>query len=207
MKTTSMEIRVHTQSGSTERFVQDDPVLAARILQGLHPAKVFTASRITIAGEYSLTVFATSQITRMDFLHENFALWEFPTGIVDIIELSEEEFRRRAHLNNPALMEKRESHKSPGEFVVGLLDMEMADGGHTFLAVEVMVSLPAERLERLHLLLSAPALHCRLRQGGAAVLNLKNLARFSLYPGPDRAPIDAWPAHHLSLDRRAGAPA
>jgi hypothetical protein len=37
-----------------------------------------------------------------------------------------------------------------------------------------------------------------MRQGGTAILNLKNLVRFTLNPGPDVTPIDAWPAHHLS---------
>jgi hypothetical protein len=198
MQTTSLEIRIHIQGGPVEGFFQNDPATATRILEGLHPAKLFTTNKITIAGEYSLTAFNPSRITRIDFLKEDFALWEFPTGIMDVVELSEEEFRQRTHLNDPAHQERREDPKPPGEFAVLFLDAEMAGGERIFLAVEVMSPLPAERLQRLHLCLSSPALHFRLRQGGAAVLNLANLVRFTILPGPDRAPADAWPAHHAA---------
>jgi len=196
MPTTSLEIRIHTQGVPVETFVQNDPAAAARILQGLHPAKLFSANKITIAGEFSLTVFNPSRITRIDLLREGFATWDFPPGIMDVVELSEEEFRQRTHLNDPARLEKREGAKPSGEFAVVFLEAEMAGGQRIFLAVEIMSTLPAERLQRLHLWLASPALHCRLREGGAAVLNLANLIRFTIYPGPDRAPADAWPAHH-----------
>ena len=60
------------------------------------------------------------------------------------------------------------------------------------------MALEAERLYRLHMLFSAPAVHFRLPQGGTSILNLKNLVRFTVYPGPDVTPMGAWPAHHLS---------
>jgi hypothetical protein len=54
------------------------------------------------------------------------------------------------------------------------------------------------------MLFSAPAVHFRLLQGGISILNLKNLVRFTFNPGPDVTPMDAWPAHHLSLRQRSG---
>ena len=137
-------------------------------------------------------------ITRIDFVSEGFAPWDFPPGILDVVELSEDEFRQRSHLNDPAHLEKRKDPKQPGEFAVVFLDAEMAGGQRIFLAVEIMSALPAERLQRLHLWLASPVLHCRLREGGAAVLNLAGLVRFTIYPGPDRTPADAWPAHHTA---------
>jgi hypothetical protein len=74
----------------------------------------------------------------------------------------------------------------------------MTGGSRIFLAAKIKVGLPAERLQRLRTLFSAAAVHFRMPQGGTAILNLKNLARFTLNPGPDVTPIDAWPAHHLS---------
>jgi len=198
MKNNKLQIRIHIQGGAIETFFQNDPAAATRILQGIHPAKLFGANRIAIAGEHSLTAFISCRITRVDFLSEGFALWEFPPGILDVVELSEKEFRDRTHLDDPARLEKRKNPKHPGEFAVVFVDMEMAGGQRIFLAVEIMISLPAERLQRLNLLLASPALHCRLRQGGVAVLNLANLVRFTSYPGPDRSPADAWPAHHAA---------
>lgn len=81
----------------------------------------------------------------------------------------------------------------------------MAGGSRIFLAAKIMVALPAERLQRLRMLFSASAVHFRLRQGGVAILNLKNLVRVTFNPGPDRAPIGAWPAHHLPGGNGPGA--
>lgn len=198
-----MEIRIHTQGGSVEAFVQDNPALVARILKGIQPAKVFAADILTIAGEYSLTSFVSSGVTRVDLVTEDLALWKHPPDILDVVELSEDEFRKRSHLNDPARLEKRQSPKQPGEVAMVFVEVEMIGGSRIFLAAEITVTVAAERLQRLRMLFSAPAVHFRLRQGGAAILNLKNLVRFTLNPGPDLTPMDAWPAHHLS--RRQGS--
>jgi len=193
-----MEIRVHTQGGSVETFFQDDPVLADRILKEIRPATLFAADVITIAGDYSLTTFFTSRINRVDLVSTDWTPWKYPADILEVVEISEDEFRQRSHLNDPARLEKRQSPKRAGEFALVFGEVEMADGGRLFLAAKIMVALPVERLQRLRTLFSAAAVHFRLRQGGTAILNLKNLVRVTFNPGPDRTPIGAWPAHHLS---------
>jgi hypothetical protein len=199
-----MEIRVHTQGGSVETFIQDDPVLADRILKDIRPATLFAADVITIAGDYSLTTFLTSRINRVDLVSTDCAPWKYPADVLDVVELSEDEFRQRSHLNDPARLEKRQSPKRAGEFALVFGEVEMADGKRILLAAKIMVALPVERLQRLRTLFSAPAVHFRLRQGGAAILNLKNLVRVTFNPGPDRAPIGAWPAHHLPRREASG---
>ena len=196
-----MEIRIHTQGGSAETFFQDDPTLSARILKGIHPAKMFTGDIITIAGDYSLTTFDASKVTRVDFITEDFASWKYPGDILDVVELSEQEFRERSHLNDPARLVPRRSPKQTGQFAMVFVDVEMTGGTRIFLCAKIRVGLPAERLPLLRALFCAAAVHFRIRQGGVAILNLKNLIRFSFNPGPEQAPIDAWPAHHLSRDR------
>jgi len=191
-----LEIRIHGANGSVKTFVQDDQSLASHILDGLHPARMFVTGKITIAGEYSLTAFVASKVTRIDFVSDEFACWSFPSEVSDLVELSEDEFHQRLHKNGLAQMEKREKPQTPGDFAVRFLHVEMLGGQHIFLAIEFVVELPAERLNKIHFLLLAPALHFRLRQGGVGVLNLANMVRFTTYPGPDRTPADAWPAHH-----------
>jgi hypothetical protein len=193
-----MEIRIHTQEGSVETFIQDDPALADRILKEIRPATVFAADVITIAGDYSLTTFVSARINRVDLVTQDFAPWKYPADILDVVELSEDEFRQRSHLNDPARIEKRQSPKKTGECALMFGEVEMAGGNRVFLAAKIMVALPAERLQRLRMLFCASAIHFRLRQGGVAILNLKNLVRVTFNPGPDRTPIGAWPAHHLS---------
>ena len=191
-----LEIRIQGANGSVKTFVQEDQSLASRILDGLHPARLFTTGKITIAGDYSLTAFVASKITRIDFISEEFACWEFPPEVSDLVELSEDEFHHQLRQNGSAQMEKREKPQTPGDFALRFLHVEMLGGQQIFLAIEFVVELPAERLNKIHFLLSAPALQFRLRQGGSGVLNLANMVRFTTYPGPDRAPADAWPAHH-----------
>ncbi len=194
----NMEIRIHTQSGSVETFFQDNPALVASILKGIQSTKVFATNSITIAGDYSLTTFVASHVNRVDLIDEALPLWKHPDDILDVVELSEDEFRERSHLNDPARLERRRSPKQTGESALVFVEVEMTGGTRLFLAAKIKVGLPAERLQRLRSLFSAAAVHFRMRQGGTAILNLKNLVRFTLNPGPDVTPIDAWPAHHLS---------
>jgi hypothetical protein len=159
---------------------------------------VFRGDIITIAGDYSLTTFVASRVNRVDIIAKDLPLWKHPTDILHVVELSEEEFRERSHLNDPARLERRRSPKQAGAFAVVFVEVEMTGWNRIFLAAEIKVALEAERLHRLHMLFSAPAFHFRLSEGGIAILNLKNLVRFTFNPGPDITPIDAWPAHHLS---------
>jgi len=194
----NMEIRIHTQSGSVESFYQDHPAHVDSILKGIQSTRVFATNIITIAGDFSLTTFAASQVNRVDLISKDAPPWKHAEDIVDVVELSEEEFRERSHLNNPARLERRRSPKQTGEFAVVFVEVEMTGGSRVFLAAKIKVGLPAERLQRLRTLFSAAALDFRLPQGGTAILNLKNLVRCTFHPGPDITPIDAWPAHYLS---------
>jgi hypothetical protein len=159
---------------------------------------VFTGNIITVAGDYSLTTFVASQVSRVDFITNDFAGWKFPTDILDVLELSEDEFKERSHLNDPSRLERRRTTKHTGDVAPVFAEVEMAGGNRIFLAAKIKVALEVERLQRLHMLFSASAVHFRLRQGGVAILNLKNLVRTTFNPGPDVTPVNAWPAHHLS---------
>lgn len=193
-----MEIRIHTQSGSVETFFQDNPALVTSMLKGIESTKVFAAEILTIAGDYSLTSFVTSRIVRVDLIGVALPTLKYPADIVDVVELSEDEFREGSHLNDPSRLERRRSPKQTGESAILRADVEMTSGSRIFLAAKIKVGLPAERLQRLRTLFSATAAHFRMRQGGTSILNLKNLVRSTFNPGPDLTPADAWPAHHRS---------
>lgn len=194
----NMEIRIQTSSGSVETFFQDNPALVGSILKGIQSTKVFATNIITIAGDYSLTTFSASHVNRVDLITSDAPRWKHSEDILDVVELSADDFRERSHLNDPARLERRRSPKQAGEFALVFVEVEMTGGSRIFLAAKIRVGLPAERLQRLRTLFSAAALDFRLPQGGTAILNLKNLVRFTFHPGPDITPIDAWPAHHLS---------
>ena len=193
-----MEIRIHSQSGSVETFRQPDAALAVPVLKAIQSTKVFATKVITIAGDYSLTTFVTSRVNRVDLIAEDFPFWKHPDDILDVVELSEDEFRERSHLDDPTRLERRRRPKQTGECALVFVEVEMTGGHRVFLAAKIKVGLPVERLQRLRTLFSAAAVHFRMREGGTAILNLNNLVRFTLHPGPDVTPIDAWPAHHVS---------
>jgi len=192
-----MQILIHTQEGSVGTFFQDNPALVTRILEGIQSTKIFTGDVITIGGDYSLTTYIAARVNRVDLVAEALPLWKYPADILDVVELSEDEFRERSHVDDPARLERRRSPQRTGESAVVFVEAEMTGGNRIYLAVKMKVPLAAERLHRLHMLFSAPAVHFRSPQGGISILNLKNLVRSTFNPGPDVTPSDAWPAHHL----------
>ena len=166
--------------------------MAREFWEGVEPARLFARQRIVIGSEHSKTVFVSSEIIRLDFLHESFQCWEFPGGYSDVVELSEAEFRKHARLDQPALMARREQPTPTGDLLVSFLKLHMRGGRPLFVMIEAPVKLPAESQSFMHFMLSKGAVHMRLRGGGIGVLNLANLAAYTVYPGVAQIPADAW---------------
>ncbi|EEF62906.1 hypothetical protein [Pedosphaera parvula] len=190
-----LQIRFHLADGSIQEFLQDNETAARRIFENLRPAQLFKQARIMIAGTYSMTAFIPSHISKIDLVAADLACWEFPAKLSDVVELSEAKFRELSGLDTETL-EKRGQTRIPGDSFVAFLDLEMRSAKHVYLMIEGAVDLPAERFSRLQLLLSNTHLHARLPEGGLCIVNLANLVRFTVYPGPAEAPMDAWCAHH-----------
>jgi hypothetical protein len=187
-----LTIRFHLTDGSVHSFVQTDDAVARKLWEEVDPARLFTRPRIVIGSEHSKSVFVSAEIIRVDFLHHSFQCWEFPGGYSDIVELSEEEFRSHAHLDQPALMVKREQPTPVGDLLVSFVKLQMRGSRPLFVMVEVPVKLPAESQSFMQFMLSKAAVHMRLRGGGTGVLNLANLAGYTVYPGVAQIPADAW---------------
>ncbi|PYV62551.1 MAG: hypothetical protein DMG97_40125, partial [Acidobacteria bacterium] len=66
-----------------------------------------------------------------------------------------------------------------------------------FVMIEIPVKLPAESQSFMQFMLSKGAIHMRLRGGGIGVLNLANLAGYTVYPGVAQIPADAWLAEPI----------
>jgi hypothetical protein len=164
---------------------------------------LFASSRIVLAGEHSKSVFVTAQVVRVDFIQESNECWEFPGGYSDIVELSHEEFRRNARLDQPELMAKREDHTPVGDLLVSFLKLQMAGGKNLFLMIEFPVKLPVENQSFMHFLLSKGWFHMRLCGGGIGVVNLANLLGYTVYPGVVQIPADTWLAEPMANEPRA----
>src|SRR6266404_6946343 len=103
----AMLVRVHLTNGSVESFLQADEATARKTWESLDPVRLFAQQRLVIAGTRSKSVFVASEIVRIDFVQRFCPCWEFPQGYSDIVELSEADFRKYAHLDQPELMAKR----------------------------------------------------------------------------------------------------
>ena len=189
-----MIVRIHLADGSTESFTQTDEATARRIWQSIDPVRLFGQQRLVIAGTHSKSVFVGSEIARIDFVQQFCPCWRFPEGYSDVVELSEAEFRKLAHLDEPALMPKREQCTPVGDLLVSFSKLQFKSRAPIFLMTEFSVKLPAENQSFMRFLLSRTGFHMRIRGGGVGVVNLAQLAGYTAYPGVAQVPSDAWPA-------------
>jgi len=194
----ALVIRFHLTDGSVHSFVQTDDSAAAKLWEAVDPARLFARPRIVIGSEHSKAVFVSAETVRVDFLHDSFQCWEFPGGYSDIVELSEDEFRSHTHLDQPARMAKREQSTPVGDLLVSFVKLQMKGGRPLFVMVEIPVKLPAESQSFMQFMLSKAAVHMRLRGGGIGVLNLVNLAAYTVYPGMAQIPADSWIAEPIA---------
>jgi hypothetical protein len=187
-----LTIRFHLTDGSVHSFAQPDDAMARKIWESVDPNRLFAPPRIIIGSEHSKAVFVSAETIRVDFVQDAFQCWEFPGGYSDIVELSEEEFRKHAHLDQPAQMIKREQPTPVGDLLVSFAQLQMRGGRPQFVMVEIPVKLPAESQSFLQFMLSKGSVHMRLRGGGIGVVNLANLVAYAVYPGVAQIPADAW---------------
>ena len=188
----TLAIRVHLTDGSVHSFVITEDAAARKFWNAIEPARLFASHRIVIGSEHSKAVFVSSEVVRVDFIEDSFQCWQFPGGYSDIVELSEAEFRKHAHLDQPELMVRRDHPTPVGDLLVSFVRLEMRGGRPVFVMIEVSVKLPAESQSFMQFLLSKGSVHMRLRGGGIGILNLANLAGYTVYPGVAQIPADAW---------------
>src|ERR1043165_8852542 len=187
-----LTIRFHLTDGSVHPFTQADAAINEKLWDTIEPSRLFAHQRIVVGSEHSKSVFVAAEIVRVDFLHHSFQCWEFPRGWSDIVELSEDEFRKHARLDEPLLMARREQPTPTGDILVSFIKLQMRGGQPLFVMVEAATKLPAESQSFMQFLLSKGAIHMRLRGGGIGVLNLANLVSYTVYPGVAQIPGDSW---------------
>jgi len=194
----AMVVRVYLEDGSIESFVQTDEQTARKLWDAIDPVRLFTQPRLIIAGTHSKSVFVGSAIVRIDFVQQFCPCWQFPDGYADIIELSEVDFRKNAHLDQPELMSKREQPTPVGDLLVSFLQLKFRNTPPLFLMAELSVKLPAESQSFMRFLLSKTGFHMRLGGGGVGVVNLAHLVGYTVYPGVAQVPTDSWSAEPVS---------
>ena len=94
-------------------------------------------------------------------------------------------------------MTKREQPTPIGDLLVSFVKLQMRGSRPLFVMIEIPVRLPAESQSFMQFMLSKAAVHMRLHGGGIGVLNLANLAAYTVYPGVAQIPADAWLAEPI----------
>src|SRR6266699_6040249 len=189
-----LEIRFQFVDGSVTNFFQSDPQIAENIWSRINVAHLFTRPRIVVADDYSKSVFLTSQINRIDFFFEGSDFSKIPNDHADLVQLSEQEFRARVPLEEPARLERRVQPRHVGDLLVSFLHLRMRGGSHIYLMNETLIKLPVENHSFMARLLSGGCYSIRLQCGGHGFLNLANLVGYTVYPGVPEIPNDAWMA-------------
>jgi hypothetical protein len=188
----ALTIRLHQTDGSVHSFTQSDVSIIEKLWDRIEPSRLFAHQRIVIGSEHSKSVFVTAEIIRVDFIQDGLQCWEFHGGYSDIVELSEDEFRMHARIDEPELRPKRDQPTPAGDLLVSFVRLYLRGGHPLFVMVEIQVKLPAESQSFMQFMLSKGAVHMRLRGGGIGVLNLANLAGYTVYPGVAQIPSDSW---------------
>ncbi|MGO8766461.1 MAG: hypothetical protein ACLQSR_15150 [Limisphaerales bacterium] len=190
-------IRVHLADGSVESFAPTSEAEAKKLWDQIEPSRLFAQPRLVLAGEHSQSVFVTAQILRVDFVQDTYECWKFPGGYSDVVELSEADFRKHTHLDQPELMVKRDQPTPVGDLLVSFLKLHITGAKPLYVMIEFPVGLPIENHSFMQFLLSKGGFHLRLRGGGFGVVNLAHLAGYTAYPGVAQVPIDTWHAEPL----------
>ena len=191
----SLQIHIHSVDGSMATFVQNDPDLINRTLDELNPARILTQTKISIAGNHSVTTFIPPLITRIDLITDRLSVWDFPFVIGALEELTETEFQEFLHDRR-----KQVQPRTSGDYPV-FLEIEMVNGQRSFLWMEIIAGLPKDRLRRIYSLLKERSLIFGLRTGGIGVLNLANMVRFSVHPDLLARPAKVQPDHQAKCSQ------
>ncbi len=189
-----LEIRFQFVDGSVANFFQSDPEIAENIWSRINVAHLFTRPRIVVADDYSKSVLLASQINRIDFVFEGSDFSKIPNDHAELVELSEEDFRERVPLDDPARLERRVQPRRVGDLLVSFLHLRMRGGSHVYLMNETLIKLPVDNHSFMHRLLSGGSYGIRLQSGGQGFLNLSNLLGYTVYPGVPEIPSDSWMA-------------
>ena len=195
----ALEIRIQLVDGTNVSFVQTSARRAETIRRYAASTNIFAQPRLVLADDYSKSIFVCSEINRVDLLYNHFTEPQIPSDYLDLVELTESEFRSHVPLHDLSRLEKREQQRKVGDLMVSFLHMRMRGCGDIYLMNETIVKVHAESFSYMQHLLSRRHLGIRLPEGGQGFINLQNLIGYTAYPGVPEIPADSWMAQQKSF--------
>ena len=192
----NVEIHISLTDGSVHRFRQDDYNAFARFLVHLQPAKVFGNPQIIIGSAKSVHGFHSTQVERIDLLVDSLPdYWTMPPHLVQTEEITRSEFESIVGLspggNMPPMAAKE------GEIGQNYAEFELTSGARAYVRFHVRLRAAIEQKNTIQHLLVSGAIWFRRADRGYALLNVANMGRFSLFPGPPNLPATAWPMEKI----------
>lgn len=189
--TIPLEVHVHLKDGNVCKFVQSNRETAEQLAASIDPARFFSQKDVVIAGEQSMSVFATQSIVRVDLLGETIPAWPYLFTAKRIVEITAEEFRQR--YEQSPYHSRSEMRAEVGHDATVFSEIELGNYERLFFEVRVTVQemTPLDRAVFLQQLFGAPALHAERRDGGRMLLNTHHIHRITFYPGPSETPRGA----------------
>jgi len=172
----SLDIRVYGIDGTIDTYFQNNPDLVNRTLSELHPTTLFTQGRITLEDDCLEKSYLPPLLTRIDLITDRLSVWDFPFALGALDELLESEFEEKVRFLDS------EKTKDVAADTPVCLDLEMLNGQHLFLSMDIVAGLPQARWNRIYSLLKERRLIFGLRSAGVGIVNLANLLRLSVYP-------------------------
>lgn len=189
-----LEIRIYLEDGHVTKFVQNDPVVARKILETIHPNRLFSASQLLIGSDHALTAFQPGLVVRVDLITDLDPNWPLPSGALDTREITEGEFETRCHPD-------RDIQRLTSQEIVVFGVWEMVNGGRIFLQTH-MTGLEKKKLPMdagifIQQVMTSGGLLARGREAGYIVLNPARMLRFTSYVGLQEMPANALPMRQL----------
>lgn len=191
-----LEIRIYLENGHIMKYVQSDPAVALKIMEAIHPNRLFTLSQLLIGSDHALTAFQPHRIVRVDLITDlDPTNWPLSSGTLNTREISQPEFETRCHPN-------RDVQRLPSEEIVVFGVWEMVNGERIFLQTH-MTGLEKKKLPMdagifIQQLMTSDGLLARGREAGYIVLNPASLVRFTSYVGLQEMPANTLPMRQLT---------
>lgn len=183
----SIELRIHHTTGKITCFRQCDPSSVRRLIQELHPAKLFVGPVMAIADGGLVTVCATAHISHVDVLTTQELDWPKPAGASTMLVLPDE-----AALRARAVPPRHA--RQPGKPTVAHLIYDFLGGGRLHVEVRAKAGHLFEARSKLNRLFAHPALFCDFPGGGATVVNPASVVRVRVATSTSKMLPGVWHA-------------
>ncbi len=172
----SLNIRTYQNDGGVRTFCLYEPEIITRTLRDLNVSMLFARENVLMADGDLVVTLRAKELARIDFVTDRVSVWDHPFVLGAPVELTEAEFR-----------ESIEQPMSTVDRVADLpafLEITMTGGQRYFFWMEVVGGQTSLRAGRVRAMLSMGFLVIGLRHGGIGILNLSNMASYSVYPEP-----------------------